>query len=319
MQLTGCAPTAQNLTAPERESTVGPVAPPARETGHVVNIKKDLPVRIDTSLQAKQLGKFLLNNKVYIDEEKGDWYRVTALTPAGSQPMQGWVLKKYIEKDPVPLAQAAVGSQPTGQPQEQTKDLTGMKTRTVLEGGAAGAVVGAGLGAIVAMSQGKDVAKGAMIGGVAGGATGLAAGYYVAGQKEKFATEEAYLDACVCEARKYNQEAKASNEYLRNYVAQMQVRVEQLKAQIKVDSTKKQLARDELTGLSEKKQSVDKMIDCLCNEVKAQEGAVADSKNSPKTQTLVQEVELTRLEIEKLKIHREELIDLNSKMYSVSI
>jgi hypothetical protein len=327
--LSACA-TATKTVAPQ--VTAPPV--PTVVTGHVVDIKKSLPVRVDTNLSSRQLGDLKLGDKVNIDEESGDWYHVTEIPgtteaqppskypkakPIRSGPLSGWVLSRYIEKDIViPPSQVETGQ--TEQTQEKSKGLTGMKIRTVLEGTAAGAAVGAGLGALTAYITGGDVGKGAIIGAAAGGATGLVAGVYVANQKEKFATEEAYLDACTKEAAEYNEEARKANDYLRGYVADTQRRVNELKAQIRKDKAKKQLARDELSTLNEKKQGTDEMIAKMEEEIKAQDGALAGVKNnSPQSKALQQEVQTTRQEIGKLRKQREDLVKLTTKMNDLTV
>jgi DNA repair exonuclease SbcCD ATPase subunit len=327
--VSACATTTPNV-APVAQ----PPPPPAKATGHVVNIKNSLPVRVDTSLTSKQLGDLKLNEQVYIDEEIVDWYHVIQITeerteevkskyskakPLRSGPLSGWVRSQYIERDiVVPPPDATVSA---GQPgAEGNKDLTGMKVRTILEGGAAGAALGAGLGALTAYITGGDIAKGAIIGAAAGGAAGLVAGVSVAKQKEKFATEEAYLDACAKEAAQNNEEARKANEYLRGYVSDMQLRIKELKAQIKKDKTKKQAARDELETLNGKKQGVDEMITKLQDDAKAQDGALAGAKKgSPESAKLQQEVKSTQQEIDKLKKQRAELVNLTTKMNDLSV
>jgi hypothetical protein len=316
--LSACATTSQNVTP---QVAAPPV--PTRVMGHVVDIKKNLPVRVDTSLKAKEIGQLTLGDGVYVNEEKivgkEEWYQISSMSEGkGGQPLEGWVLSQYIEKDAVvPPPQTAAT---TGQPQEGSKDLSGMKARTVFEGLGAGALVGAGLGALTAYISGGNVAKGAIIGAAAGGATGLVAGVYVANQKEKFATEEAYLDACAKEAAQYNEEARKANEYLRGYVSDMQLRVKELKAQIKKDKAKKQAARDELATMNQKKQGIDEMVTRLQDEAKAQDGALAGAKkSSPESARLQQEVKTTQQEIEKLKKQREELATLTIKMNDLSV
>jgi archaellum component FlaC len=329
--LSACATTSQTVTP----QVAAPPPPPAKVTGRVVDIKKNLPVRVDTNLTSKQLGDLGLGDKVEIDEESGEWYHVIQIVdeqreqvqskrtkgkPIRSGPVSCWVLSKYIEKDYVPPPPPVAAPSPAEQNQEGSKNLTGMKIRTTLEGLGAGAVVGAGLGALTAYLTGGSVAQGAIVGAAAGGAVGLVAGVSVANQKEKFATEEAYLDACMKEAAQANEEARKINDYMRGYIGETQLRIKELTAQIKKDKTKKQLARDDLSTLNDKKQGLDKVITGLEDQAKAQDGAVAGvKKSSPQSAALQQEVQTTRQEIERLKKQREELATLTMKMNELTV
>src|SRR5690349_3263800 len=87
------------------------------------------------------------------------------------------------------------------------------QTRTRTEGALAGSVLGAGLGAIIGNQSGRAW-EGAAIGAVAGGLTGLAVGDHVARKKAGYASQEAWLDACISSAEKVNARTVAYNRSL---------------------------------------------------------------------------------------------------------
>ena len=88
------------------------------------------------------------------------------------------------------------------------------RTRTQTEGGlvgaGAGAAVGAGIGAALGGRRGALI--GGLIGLVAGGIAGTAYGTHVANKKEAYASEEAWLEACLDEAQQQNAALKEQNE-----------------------------------------------------------------------------------------------------------
>jgi hypothetical protein len=79
------------------------------------------------------------------------------------------------------------------------------QARTKAEGAATGGAGGAVLGGLIAgLTSGGDpgaILRGAAIGGVAGGGIGYAYGASVASKKARYASTEAYLDACIAEVK----------------------------------------------------------------------------------------------------------------------
>lgn len=319
--LWGCAGMNPNVAPAPEPAPVAAPAPPPRQTGHVVNVKKELPVRTEPSLKAKQVGKFKPGETVYVDAEQDDWYSIASTSDMAGSPLQGWVQQKFIEKDPVIIPSPPPAPSPPPQAaQGAKKDLSGMKTRTALEGLGGGAAIGAALGAIAAAATGQDIAAGAAIGAVIGGAGGLAYGTYVANQKEKYAKEEDYLEACSLEAMRYNREARATNQALVKYVAEAKQRIEVLREQIRADATNKKIAEKEAGKLQKKRAELDKMISNFEGQVNAQEKAIAGaSSQSQKCTELQQNVQVTREELDKLRQQREELVNLTTKMNELTV
>ncbi len=95
---------------------------------------------------------------------------------------------------------------------------------TQAQGAGIGAVGGAALGGLVGALTG-NVKEGLLIGAAVGGTSGFAYGTHVAGKKAKYASTEAWLDACIAEARKRNSEAYSYNRDLNKRVAALESRV----------------------------------------------------------------------------------------------
>lgn len=98
------------------------------------------------------------------------------------------------------------------------------QTRTRAEGSLAGALIGGGLGAIIGHQSGHGI-EGALIGAAAGGLAGLAVGDHVARKKARYASQEAWLDACIARAEQVNADARSYNASLRNKIAALETRL----------------------------------------------------------------------------------------------
>lgn len=95
---------------------------------------------------------------------------------------------------------------------------------TQAQGAGLGAAGGALAGALIGSLSG-NAGRGALIGAAIGGTGGFAYGTHVANRKSEYASVEAWLDACIAQARQRNQEAIAYNSQLRDRVASLESRV----------------------------------------------------------------------------------------------
>jgi len=109
-------------------------------------------------------------------------------------------------------------------------------TRTVAQGGVAGALLGGGIGYLV----GGD--EGALVGALAGGAMGVAYGSSVARKKAAYASEEQWLDACIASANKDYNNAVAYNDSLKRDVSSLKVQVAQARTAREKAAAKRQIA-----------------------------------------------------------------------------
>lgn len=102
-------------------------------------------------------------------------------------------------------------------------------TRTRVEGGLGGAMLGAGLGALIGSASG-NAGRGALIGLAAGTLAGVAYGNHVANQKANYRSREAWLDACIAQARRANQTARAYNSGLSARISKLSSEIAAAKA-----------------------------------------------------------------------------------------
>lgn len=319
--VSGCAGQQQIRLDP----TASPHAPlpqgPPMYQGTVINVQKFLPVRSDPSLSATEMGRLKPGDALTIKEEQGEWFSIAAPDERNPQ-LQGWVLQQYVARgdllappEPPPAAEQ--------QPSDEKKDLSAMKTTTTVQGAALGALAGAAVGALVALAAGKNVAAGAAIGAGAGLVTGLFAGVYVANQKEKYANNEAYLDACIAEARQYNEAAARSNEDLDTQINLTEQNIDQLRNKVRDVSLRKQEAGKSLATLQQTGKTCDKSISLLEGEISAQQKALSqvprDSDTSGRSMALEGELVTMRQQLTDLKAKRDRLNDLNAEMSKMAV
>lgn len=178
------------------------------------------------------------------------------------------------------------------------------QTRTRTEGTLAGGLLGAGLGAIIGHQSG-NAAAGALIGAAAGGLAGLAVGDHVARKKAAYASQEAWLDACIARAEKINADARAYNRSLENKIASLRSRLASAKASGNTRELKsiKQAIIVEQRAVSSQLKTVD-------NEIKEQ-GSVVNQTGSGALSGRVTDLRSTR---SSLSSSQERLADLGNQI-----
>jgi len=306
----------------EEEEQKPPVPEASENQGFVVNINNFLPVKTTPSGESKIIGRLYLGDKVAIDREQEQWCYVTRIDEESTTQLEGWVKKRYVEK--LTSHEQTAGSmieltymreEGSSTPVKEDDKHEDMKTRTKLEGAAAGAVTGAVVGGVVGKAVGDDAAKGAVIGGVVGAAAGYAAGSYVAGQKEKYANDEEYLNAAIEEAARYNLAARQHNDTLQKVIAATEKEIKVLKYKITDISLKQNRAQVNVRALTKISQETEQRIARLQGLVDAQEKAISDiSKDTPHLKKLQSEMQITRDRIQDLKEKRNQLETLMGEM-----
>lgn len=98
--------------------------------------------------------------------------------------------------------------------------------KTQAQGTAIGAVLGAVAGGALGYAVGgrQGLVRGAAIGGGAGAVAGFAYGTHVAHLKAKYASREAWLDACIVQAHRVNANAYNYSRSLESRVARLEAR-----------------------------------------------------------------------------------------------
>ncbi len=192
--------------------------------------------------------------------------------------------------------------------------------RTRAEGTATGAVVGGVLGALVGQALGGDTGStlaGAAIGAAVGGTAGYAYGDHVAGQKEKYASNEDWLDACIADAQKTNAEIMAYNRDIRNQIALLRQDTNALRQKY-VDAAVRK------TKLQNKKKEVDTLLKSANNELanaktelEALDSVVVEARQSGQNDyavSLDSEIEILKANIRELEKRTEELASMSASM-----
>ncbi|MBI3452243.1 MAG: glycine zipper 2TM domain-containing protein [Rhodospirillales bacterium] len=148
--------------------------------------------------------------------------------------------------------------------------------RTVAEGAIAGAVIGAILGAALAGRNNRG--QGAIIGAAAGGALGAASGYYVAKQKEAFATEQARLDSMIGDVRADNARIEALIANAQSVIASNRAQLEDIQKRVNTGQMNRQTAKAEVERIEDNQRVITRTVENL--RKKADEYREASMKTS---------------------------------------
>jgi uncharacterized protein YcfJ len=177
------------------------------------------------------------------------------------------------------------------------------QTRTRTEGTLAGSLIGGGLGAIIGHQSGHGI-EGALIGAAAGGLAGLAVGDHVARKKAKYASQEAWLDACIAHAEQVNRNARDYNNSLRNKISGLETRL----AAAKRSGNKGEIraVKQAVVVLQKEASQQVKTVD---SEIKEQ-GSVVNQTSSANLSSRVTELRSTR---SSLNTSQERLADLGNQ------
>ncbi|MDR2726826.1 MAG: hypothetical protein LBC10_02385 [Deltaproteobacteria bacterium] len=191
-------------------------------------------------------------------------------------------------------------------------DSTRTKTEGTLAGAGLGAAIGAGIGALAGGGRGALI--GASIGATVGGLGGLLVGTHIADQKAKFASEEAWLDACMQRAEQTNTKLKEYNQELTGQIASLDKETKQLQtayAAKKVDIAQLVAERKKIEG---KIQENAQLIAGIEQEIAGQQKVLANAQASKKSD----ESALLDAEIAALKRQKTTLEESNKQLAAMS-
>ncbi len=159
------------------------------------------------------------------------------------------------------------------------------RQKTVSEG--AGAAGGALLGAIVGQLIGKDTKGtliGAAIGAAVGGGLGTAYGNHVAGKKAEYASQEAYLNACIASAQQVNEETRQYNVSLKDEINGLDKEVNKLLAQYKSKKAGKARVEKEQQKVQAKLSEAQAKLKTVQDEVEIQKQVLASERGKSKAE-----------------------------------
>ncbi|ADW16854.1 hypothetical protein Despr_0678 [Desulfobulbus propionicus DSM 2032] len=193
-------------------------------------------------------------------------------------------------------------------------------TRTRVEGTGTGAAIGAVAGGVLGQLIGGDTKAtllGAAIGAAVGGVGGYAYGDHVAGQKEKYAKEEEWLEACIAQAKQKNQELVAYNQDLSRQIATLQAETASLRKKVKDKTARTAKLKENKKTADNLLAAANKELASAKTELEAQNSVTAEAKKSGQNDyavTLDSEIETLKGNIKELEHRTEELASMSASM-----
>ncbi|MBM9536207.1 YMGG-like glycine zipper-containing protein [Desulfobulbus alkaliphilus] len=192
--------------------------------------------------------------------------------------------------------------------------------RTRSEGAATGAGIGAVTGAVLGQVFGGDTRStvvGAAIGAALGGAGGYAYGKHVANQKEKYASEEDWLEACIAEAQRTNAAMARYNDELRQQIDGLRRDTEALEHQYADAKTRNVQLKEKKKVVDGLARSADKELTAARSELAVQNAVVSEARSSGQSdyaQSLDNQLETLKDHIRELEKQTEELAAMSAAM-----
>ena len=194
------------------------------------------------------------------------------------------------------------------------------RDRTRSEGAGTGAAVGALTGALLGQVLGGDTRStvlGAAIGGAVGSIGGYAYGNHVANQKEKYASEEDWLEACIAEAQRTNKAMARYNNELREQIAGLRRDTKALEHQYADAATRKTKLQEKKKAVDGLARAADKELTAARSELAIQNAVVGEARDSGQSdfvQTLDNQLETLKANIRELEKQTEELASMSAAM-----
>jgi uncharacterized protein YcfJ len=181
---------------------------------------------------------------------------------------------------------------------------------------------GAGVGALVGGLLGYAItgdAKGALIGAAVGGGTGYIVGNEVAKRKQKYASEEDFLDAEIASAREYNATARSYNRQLRNDIAQLEKQTKSLEARYKSGRATKTQMEKERSSVQKQIASSKKVYENLKKEYDIKVAVLEDRRKSkgagdPYVKQLQNEIASLKKNMDQLEAQSVQLAQLDDRL-----
>lgn len=191
-------------------------------------------------------------------------------------------------------------------------DKTRTKTEGTLVGGGLGAAIGAGVGALVGGKKGAAI--GAGIGAGVGAAIGFGVGTHIANKKAEYATEEAWLDACIEDAQRTNDTLREHNSALSAELKILEKQTAALQNSYKAKQASKAQLASEKKKIDQRLKESQKMASWVGDDIQAQGKAIADAKSSGKKS----QAAALEKQIASLKKQKQQLEENNRKLTAMS-
>ena len=189
-------------------------------------------------------------------------------------------------------------------------------TRTRTEGALVGTGVGAAAGAAIGGAVGGR--GGALVGLGIGAGVGLIAGLFVgahiAEQKSKYASEEAWLDACLNQAEESNNKLRQYNADLQKQIVVMDKDIKNMQAAYDAKTVDKNALVAERKKIEKQIAQNEEVIKGIDAEVAGQAKVLADARANKKGE----EAALLDAEIASLQRQKAKLEESNQKLAAMS-
>ena len=191
-------------------------------------------------------------------------------------------------------------------------------TRTRTEGTLVGVGAGAGVGALLGQIIGQDTKGtliGAGIGALLGGLSGFMVGDHVADKKAQYASQEAWLDACIADAHKNNTELAQYNAQLGKEIADLDKKSRTLAAEYKKNKQNKDKLVAEKKAIDEQRKDLGDAIAALETRLQKDRSVANDARASKNTK----EAAAMDKEIAQLEKQIAQMKDYNRKLANISV
>ncbi len=193
------------------------------------------------------------------------------------------------------------------------------RKRTQTESTMAGAGAGAVLGGLIgyAVKGGDGALAGAIIGAGAGGISGYAYGTHIADEKEKYAREEEWLDACVLSAKNTIKDTREYNQELAKNMVLLDMRSKELVEQYNNKQIRKKDLLIEKEIVETKLAEAEEKLKTSRFELMNQNKVLADARKNNKdhyVDTLDSEIARLEKQIAELEGHTRSLASISQRM-----
>ncbi len=187
------------------------------------------------------------------------------------------------------------------------------QTQTKVEGTAIGALLGTALGAALG---GK---KGALIGAAVGAGGGYLIGNEVAERKQKYASDEDFLDGEISSVAEYNKTAKSYNHSLAKEIKSLNTQVSRLEKDYKQGKINKSKLEAKKKSIEQRMARNEQMLDDLEKEYQVNVSIRDDRKQShgdtdPYVKKLEKEISALKNNIKVLQQNSTQLAAINDRL-----
>jgi len=189
------------------------------------------------------------------------------------------------------------------------------RQQTIFQGTVIGVAAGAATGAAIGQAIGRNTSAtliGAGVGGLVAGIAGAAYGTHVADQKNKYANDEEYLEACIAVAEQASEQAESYNVQLKKDISSLEKKVQDLVVQYNKKQVNTAIMRNQQKHIEKQLAQLNINHQAIITQIAKFKGALANGQNA--TTTSIASLDK---EIHKLELAAEELESQTSALASI--